>query len=177
MAGLNKVILIGNLGRDPEVRYSQSGAAIATFSIATSESWKDKNTGEKVEKTEWHRIVIYDKLAEVAKQYLRKGGQVYIEGRLQTRKWTDQSGAEKTTTEIVCRDMVLLSSRTGTASYEDDYSPPEFPDESPAAPPARQPPRAQPAASRPAPSSRPTARPAPPPPPDGGEDFDDDVPF
>ena len=99
--GVNKVIIVGTLGNDPEVKYSASGSAIANLSVATSEQWKDKQTGEKKEQTEWHRVVIFGKPAEVAGEYLRKGSQVYIEGQLRTRKWTDQSGQEKFTTEIV----------------------------------------------------------------------------
>ncbi|AGZ17812.1 single-stranded DNA-binding protein [Enterobacteria phage IME_EC2] len=99
--GVNKVILVGNLGQDPEVRYMPSGGAVANITIATSESWRDKQTGEQKEQTEWHRVVLFGKLAEVAGEYLRKGSQVYIEGQLRTRKWTDQSGAEKYTTEVV----------------------------------------------------------------------------
>ena len=99
--GVNKVILVGNLGQDPEVRYMPGGGAVTNISIATSESWKDKATGEQKEKTEWHRVVIFGKLAEIAGEYLKKGSQVYIEGALQTRKWTDQSGVDKYTTEIV----------------------------------------------------------------------------
>ncbi|KID57846.1 single-stranded DNA-binding protein [Pseudoalteromonas luteoviolacea CPMOR-1] len=99
--GVNKVILVGNLGQDPEVRYMPNGNGVANISIATTDSWKDKNTGQLQERTEWHRVVLFGKLAEVAGEYLRKGSQVYIEGRLQTRKWTDQSGQDKYTTEIV----------------------------------------------------------------------------
>ena len=99
--GVNKVILVGNLGQDPEVRYMPNGNGVANISIATTDSWKDKNTGQMQERTEWHRVVLFGKLAEVAGEYLRKGSQVYIEGRLQTRKWSDQSGQEKYTTEIV----------------------------------------------------------------------------
>lgn len=99
--GVNKVILIGHLGQDPEVRYMPNGGAVATLSLATSETWRDKQSGEQKEKTEWHRIVLFGKLAEIAGEYLRKGSQVYIEGSLQTRKWTDQAGVEKYTTEIV----------------------------------------------------------------------------
>ena len=99
--GINKVILVGNLGNDPEVKYTASGSAIANLTVATSESWNDKATGEKREAVEWHRVVLFGKLAEVAGEYLRKGSQVYIEGQLRTRKWTDQSGQEKYTTEIV----------------------------------------------------------------------------
>lgn len=99
--GVNKVILVGNLGQDPEVRYLPNGGAVANITLATSESWRDKQTGEMKEQTEWHRVVLFGKLAEVASEYLRKGSQVYIEGQLRTRKWTDQSGVEKYTTEIV----------------------------------------------------------------------------
>lgn len=99
--GVNKVILVGNLGQDPEVRYLQNGSAVANITLATSESWNDKQTGEKKEITEWHRVVLFGKLAEVAGEYLRKGSQVYIEGKLQTRKWQDQSGVDKYTTEVV----------------------------------------------------------------------------
>jgi len=99
--GINKVILVGNLGQDPEVRYLPSGGAVANITLATSESWRDKATGEQKEQTEWHRVVLFGKLAEVAGEYLRKGSQVYIEGQLRTRKWTDQSGTEKYTTEVL----------------------------------------------------------------------------
>lgn len=99
--GVNKVILVGHLGQDPEVRYMPNGGAVANITLATSESWRDKATGEQKEKTEWHRVVLFGKLAEIAGEYLRKGSQVYIEGSLQTRKWTDQAGVEKYTTEIV----------------------------------------------------------------------------
>ncbi|VFP86348.1 single-stranded DNA-binding protein [Candidatus Erwinia haradaeae] len=99
--GVNKVILVGNLGRDPEIRYIPNGSAVTNIAIATSESWRDKQTGETKEKTEWHRVVLFGKLAEVACEYLRKGSQIYIEGSLQTRKWTDQAGIEKYTTEVV----------------------------------------------------------------------------
>lgn len=103
--GVNKVIIVGTLGNDPEVKYSASGSAIANLSVATSEQWKDKQTGEKKEQTEWHRIVIFGKLAEVAGEYLRKGSQVYIEGQLRTRKWTDSNGVDRYTTEIVIPRM------------------------------------------------------------------------
>lgn len=99
--GINKVILVGNLGQDPEVRYLPNGGAVCNISIATSETWKDKNTGEQKDKTEWHRVVIFGKLAEISGEYLKKGSQVYIEGQLQTRKWQDQSGQDKYTTEVV----------------------------------------------------------------------------
>jgi single-strand DNA-binding protein len=113
MASVNKVILVGNLGRDPETRYMPDGTAITNFSIATTESWKDKTSGEKQEKTEWHRIVTYRRLAEIAGEYLKKGSQVYIEGKLQTRKWTDKDGVEKYTTEIIGDEMKMLGSRQG----------------------------------------------------------------
>lgn len=103
--GINKCIILGRVGNDPEIRYSASGSAIANLSVATSEQWNDKATGEKKEQTEWHRVVIFGKLAEVAGEYLRKGSQVYVEGKLRTRKWTDQSGVEKYTTEIVLQPM------------------------------------------------------------------------
>ena len=113
MAGVNKVIIVGNLGNDPEVRYAQSGSAIANISVATSDSWKDKNTGEKQERTEWHRIVMFNRLGEIAGEYLKKGSKVYIEGKLQTRKWQDQSGQDRYSTEIVADQMQMLDSRGG----------------------------------------------------------------
>jgi len=120
--GINKVILVGNLGRDPEVRYSPNGAAIANLSVATSESWKDKNTGEQVEKTEWHRVVMFRRLAEIAGEYLKKGSKVYIEGKLQTRKWQGQDGQDRYTTEIVANEMQMLDSRGGgSASFDNNY--------------------------------------------------------
>ena len=115
MSGVNKVILIGNLGRDPEIRSTQDGTKIANLSLATSESWKDKNTGERKERSEWHRVVIFGPLAEIAEKYLRKGSKVYLEGQLQTRKWTDQSGQDKYTTEVVLQryrgELVMLDSK------------------------------------------------------------------
>jgi single-strand DNA-binding protein len=99
--GVNKVILVGNLGQEPEIRYTPSGGAVSTISLATTDSWKDKNTGQLTERTEWHRVILFGKLAEVAAEYLRKGSQVYIEGRLQTRKWTDQQSVERFTTEVI----------------------------------------------------------------------------
>lgn len=113
MASVNKVILIGNLGRDPEVRYAPSGAAICNVTIATTRQWKDKTTGERQEETEWHRVVFYDRLAEIAGEYLKKGRQVYVEGRLKTRKWTDKEGVERYTTEIVADEMKMLGNREG----------------------------------------------------------------
>ena len=127
MAGsVNKVILVGNLGRDPEVRTMQNGNKVANLSVATSERWKDRNTGEMNERTEWHRVVMFDRLAEIAEQYLRKGSKVYLEGQLQTRKWEDQSGQEKYSTEVVLRgfnaNMTMLDGRSGGDSgggYDD----------------------------------------------------------
>lgn len=110
--GVNKVILVGNLGKDPEVRYTPDGRAIANLTLATSESWKDKNSGENVEKTEWHRIVMYQRLAEIAGEYLRKGSKIYVEGKLQTRKWQDKNtGQDRYTTEIVGAEMQMLDSK------------------------------------------------------------------
>ena len=111
--GINKVILVGNLGADPETRYTASGAAVTNISIATSESWRDKQTGETQERTEWHRVVFFNRLAEIAGEYLRKGRQVYIEGSLRTRKWQDQNGQDRYTTEIVANEMQMLGSRDG----------------------------------------------------------------
>ncbi|EJL92091.1 single stranded DNA-binding protein [Herbaspirillum sp. CF444] len=113
MASVNKVIIVGNLGRDPETRYMPNGEAVTNVAVATTESWKDKSSGEKKELTEWHRITFYRKLAEIAGQYLKKGSQVYVEGRLQTRKWTDKDGVEKYTTEIIADTMQMLGSRQG----------------------------------------------------------------
>jgi single-strand DNA-binding protein len=113
MASVNKVIIVGNLGRDPETRYMPNGEAVTNIAVATTESWKDKNSGEKKELTEWHRITFYRKLAEIAGQYLKKGSQIYIEGRLQTRKWTDKDGGERYTTEIIADSMQMLGSRQG----------------------------------------------------------------
>jgi single-strand DNA-binding protein len=113
MASLNKVTLIGNLGRDPETRYTPDGAAITNMSIATTSSWKDKSSGEKKEETEWHRLVFYNRLAEIAGEYLKKGSSIYVEGRLKTRKWQDKEGVEKTTTEIVVDQMQMLGGKSG----------------------------------------------------------------
>ena len=119
--GVNKAIIVGTLGKDPEVRYTAGGSAIVNVSVATNESWRDKTTGENVEKTEWHRIVIFGKLAEIAAQYLKKGQQVYFEGKIQTRKWQDQSGQDRYSTEIVANEMQMLGGRPdasgGTASF------------------------------------------------------------
>ena len=111
MASLNKAEIIGNLGSDPEIRYTPSGDAVANFSVATTESWRDKNTGEQKESTEWHRVSIFGKLAEIADQYLKKGSQVYIEGKIQTRKWTDKDGIERYSTGINANKLLMLGSR------------------------------------------------------------------
>ncbi|HCA18075.1 MAG TPA: single-stranded DNA-binding protein [Alcaligenes faecalis] len=116
MASVNKVILVGNLGRDPEVRYSAEGSAICNISIATTSQWKDRTSGEKREETEWHRVVFYNRLAEIAGEYLRKGRPVYVEGRLRTRKWTGQDGQERFTTEIIAEQMQMLGGRDGDMS-------------------------------------------------------------
>jgi single-strand DNA-binding protein len=113
MASVNKVILVGNLGRDPETRYNPEGGAITNVSIATTDTWKDKASGEKQERTEWHRVVFFTRLAEIAGEYLKKGSQVYIEGSLRTRKWTDKDGVEKYSTEIIADKMQMLGSRSG----------------------------------------------------------------
>jgi single-strand DNA-binding protein len=161
MASVNKVILIGNLGRDPEVRYAPSGSAICNVTLATSRQWKDKTSGEKQEETEWHRVVFYDRLAEIAGEYLKKGRPVYVEGRLKTRKWTDKDGVEKYTTEIVADQMQLLGSREGMGGGEEGggYSRASAGEGRPAArPPAT--------AAKPAPKSS-----------TGFDDMDDDIPF
>jgi single-strand DNA-binding protein len=161
MASVNKVILIGNLGRDPEVRYAPSGSAICNVTIATSRQWKDKTSGERQEETEWHRVVFYDRLAEVAGEYLKKGRPVYVEGRLKTRKWTDKDGVEKYTTEIIADQMQLLGGREGGGGGGGGM------DDGGGAPA----PRSAPAA-RPAPAGKPAAKPA-----GGFDDMDDDIPF
>ncbi len=119
MASVNKVILVGNLGRDPETRYMSNGEAVTNITLATTDTWKDKN-GEKQEKTEWHRVTFYRKLAEIAGEYLKKGRQVYVEGRLETRKWTDKTGADRYTTEVIANDMKMLGNRAGSGSFEPD---------------------------------------------------------
>ncbi|HZV99192.1 MAG TPA: single-stranded DNA-binding protein [Methylophilaceae bacterium] len=161
MASVNKVILVGNLGRDPEMRYMPSGDALASFSIATTDNWKDKN-GQKQERTEWHRISMFGKLAEIAGEYLKKGSSVYIEGRLQTRKWQDKEGNERQTTEVVADRMQMLGGRAGSNTYEvmDD----EGYNQEPAAP--RQ---SAPAPQRQAPATKPAGG--------GFDDFEDDIPF
>ena len=160
MASVNKVILIGNLGKDPEIRYAPSGSAICNITLATSRVSKDKTSGERQEQTEWHRVVMFDRLAEIAGEYLKKGKSVYIEGRLQTRKWTDKEGVEKYSTEIIAQEMTMLGGRDsgGGGSGGDD--------------PGMGAPRSAPAvAPRPAPS-KPAAKSA-----TGFDDMDDDIPF
>ena len=127
--GINKVILVGNLGQDPEIRYMPNGNAVANISVATSETWKDKQTGESKDKTEWHRVVIFGKLAEIAGEYLKKGSQVYIEGQLQTRKWQDQSGIDHYTTEIVVNiggTMQILGTRQNEQDISNGNRPTQF---------------------------------------------------
>ncbi len=157
MASVNKAIIVGNLGRDPETRYMTNGDAVTNIAVATTDSWKDKTTGEKKEQTEWHRITFYRKLAEIAGQYLKKGSQVYIEGRLQTRKWTDKDGNERYTTEIIADTMQMLGGRQGmggNAPADDDYG--------------QQAPARAPAGG----ASKPASRPAP-----NFSEMDDDIPF
>ncbi|HBE92648.1 MAG TPA: single-stranded DNA-binding protein [Gammaproteobacteria bacterium] len=149
--GVNKVILVGNLGKDPEVRYSPNGNAVANITLATSEQWKDRNTGEQQEKTEWHRIVFFNRLAEIVGEYLKKGSQVYVEGKLQTRKWQGQDGQDRYTTEVVANEMQMLGGRQGGGGGDQWSS-------------------SKPATGGQQDSSAPAA---------GGDmgDFDDDVPF
>lgn len=123
--GVNKVILVGNLGKDPEVRYTPNGVAVANVTLATSEGWKDKQSGEMQERTEWHRVVFYQRLAEIAGEYLRKGSKIYVEGRLQTRKWQDKtSGQDRYTTEIIADNMQMLDSRGGSSSSDSSFDKP-----------------------------------------------------
>ena len=179
MASANKVILIGNLGRDPEVRYTPSGAAVCNRSLATTRNWKNRDSGERQEETEWHRVVLYDRQAEIAGEYLKKGRPVYIEGRLKTRKWQDKEGRDQYTTEIVAETMQLLGGREGggmgggdDAGGSGGYSRSsgqagggDFGDTGNARAPRAPAPRA-PAAPRPAPKSS-----------TGFDDMDDDIPF
>lgn len=118
--GINKVILVGNVGVDPDVRYLPNGNAVTTLSIATSESWKDKTTGEKQDRTEWHRVVCFNRLGEIAGEYVRKGSKLYVEGSLRTRKWQDQQGQDKYTTEIIAADIQMLDSKSGSSSNYDE---------------------------------------------------------
>ncbi|MEH6552160.1 MAG: single-stranded DNA-binding protein [Pseudomonadales bacterium] len=165
--GINKVILVGNLGQDPETRYMPSGGAVTNVTIATSESWKDKQTGQPQERTEWHRVVFFNRLAEIAGEYLKKGSKVYVEGSLRTRKWQDQSGQDKYTTEIVAGEMQMLDSRGsqqsqgGDTGMNQDYSPA---------------PQQQQQQQR-APQQQRSQQQAPSAPPVGMDDIDDDIPF
>ena len=127
MSGLNKVMIIGNLGADPESKALPSGDAVTNISIATSEQWKDKTTGEKKEASEWHRVVLFKRLAELAAQYLRKGSKVYIEGQLRTRKWRDQQGNDRYSTEIVAKEMQFLDSKGQSQAPQQSHAPPSVP--------------------------------------------------
>lgn len=151
--GINKVILVGNVGVDPDVRYMPNGNAVTTLSIATSETWKDKQTGEKQERTEWHRVVCFNRLGEIAGEYIRKGSKIYVEGSLRTRKWQDQQGQDRYTTEIVAADIQMLDSKGGSANYDEMPSPPQAQQQT-----ARKPQTAQ------------TAQ-------DAFDELDDDIPF
>ncbi|MDB3993835.1 single-stranded DNA-binding protein [Gammaproteobacteria bacterium] len=153
--GVNKVILVGNVGNDPEVRYMPNGNAVANVSVATSDSWKDKNTGDQQERTEWHRVVFFNRLAEIVEQYIKKGSKLYLEGRLQTRSW-EQDGVKRYSTEIVASEMQMLDSR-GSAGSAQDFG------EQTSAP--------GPASQKPVEASEPTA------PPSNFDNFDDDIPF
>lgn len=163
MASVNKVIIVGNLGRDPEIRYMPSGDAIANIAVATSYKSKDRNTGEQKEQTEWHRISFFGRLAEIVGQYLKKGSSVYVEGRLQTRKYTDKDGVEKYATDIIAEQMQMLGGRQGMGGEGMDDGGYESQASSRPAPP----PRPQPAAA-----PRPAPKPAP-----NFSDMDDDIPF
>ena len=170
--GINKVILVGNLGQDPEVRYTQSGSAITNISVATTDSWTDKQSGQRQDRTEWHRVVFFNRLAEIAGEYLRKGSQVYIEGRLQTRKWQDQQGQDRYTTEIVAAEMQMLGGRGDNAGGGMPQGG-GYGQQAPAQP------AAQPnynAAPQQAPAQQPAAAPKPAP-AQSTDVFDDDIPF
>jgi single-strand DNA-binding protein len=160
---LNKVTLIGNLGADPEVRYMPSGGAVTTIRLATTRRWKDKQTGERKEETEWHRVVFFTRLAEIAGEYLKKGSQVYIEGRIRTQKWQGQDGQDRYTTEIVAEEMQMLGSRSGGSTSFSGEQQPTY---------SSQP--SKPGGSRPMQAGNPDAMPSPPP---DYDDFDDDIPF
>ena len=164
--GVNKVILVGNCGKDPETRFMPSGGGVTKISIATSESWKDKQSGESKERTEWHNVVFFGRLAEIAGEYLRKGSQVYIEGSLRTNKWQDQNGQDRYSTEVVANDMQMLDSRGGgTAPMEGGYQQQDNGFSNQPAPAAPQAPAQQePAQSAPSNKSQ-------------GGDFEDDIPF
>lgn len=169
MAGVNKVILVGNLGKDPEVRYTPDGKAVTNITLATSDSWKDKNTGQRQERTEWHRVVFFGGVASIAGEYLKKGSKVYIEGKLQTRKWQDQSGQERYTTEVVVDGfsgtMQMLDSRTGGDTAFNPNGGVQQPYQN-AAPQQKAPQQNQPPQQQPAPAGQPFE-----------DEFDDDIPF
>ncbi|MGB2130029.1 MAG: single-stranded DNA-binding protein [Marinobacterium sp.] len=169
--GINKVILVGNLGGDPEVRYMPNGNAVTNVTLATSDSWKDKQTGQMQERTEWHRVVFFNRLAEIAGEYLRKGSKVYVEGALRTRKWQDQSGQDRYTTEIVASEMQMLDSRGGADAG--NYAPQG--DAMGYGQPQQQAPRRQPQQAPQQPQQQ--APQAPQQPAPGFDDFDDDIPF
>ena len=169
MSSVNKVILIGNLGRDPELRHTPAGTAVCAASLATTRKWKDKNSGDRAEETEWHRVVFFDRLAEIVEQYCAKGQSIYVEGRLKTRKYTDKDGVEKHATEIVAEQMTMLSSAPAARDGDSDQSASRT---RTAGAPVRQPdyPRTA-GAPVPAPRSRAQA------PSTGFDDMDDDIPF
>jgi single-strand DNA-binding protein len=169
MASINKVILIGNLGRDPELRFFPSGGAVCNVTLATTRTWKNKESGERQEETEWHRVVFRDRLAEIAGEYLKKGRPVYVEGRLKTRKWQDKDGRDNYTTEIVAEEMQLLGSREGGGGGGPGMGPEDGGSHD----------RGEPRAAAPAAAPRaPAARPAPAPKSATGfDDMDDDIPF
>ena len=165
MASVNKVILVGNCGRDPEIRYLPSGQAVANISIATTSRRKNRDTGENMEETQWHRVTFYERLAEIVGEYVKKGAPIYVEGRLKYGKYTDQAGVEKNTVDIVATEMQLLGGREGMGG-------PRGGDEGGAPAPRRAPPAAAPRAAAPAPRQAPAPRPA-----SGFDDMDDDIPF
>ena len=166
MASVNKVIIIGNLGKDPEVRYLPSGAAICNITVATSRQWKDKTSGERQEETEWHRITFFDRMAEIAGEYLKKGRPVYVEGRLKTRKYTDKDGVEKYATDIVATEMQLLGGREGGGAGDDMGD--SMGGGGGRAPAPRSAPQRQAAAPAPKPAAKSST---------GFDDMDDDIPF
>ena len=171
--GLNKVMLIGNLGADPEIRYTAGGSAVANIRLATAEAWRDRDSGEQQERTEWHRVVFFGRQAEVAGEYLKKGSQIYVEGSLTTRKWTDKDGNERYTTEIRADRMQMLGGRGGSGGApggSGGYDEGGYGDSSPA--PMQQQRSAAPAAQRPAPAAKPAAQK-----PASFDDFEDDIPF
>ena len=171
MASINKVIIIGNLGKDPEVRYMPSGSAICNVTVATTRQWKNKESGERQEETEWHRVSLFDRQAEIAGEYLKKGSSVYFEGRLKTRKWTDKEGVERYTTEIISDVMQLLGSRQGSGGGGNSGGGDEDGGGYERSTPQRSAPPARPQASAP------RAAPAPKPAPTGFDNMDDDIPF